>query len=188
MTVGLMNPLAGHPITQPFGITTLVAEPSGYLYTDAHGALKDRGLAFSGAVHHPHVHPAVDVACPIGTPIRAPIKGRIVAQGEYLHTASGAPDGELFTMLQVRPGTILFFTHESKHVAPVGSRVVQGQIIAYSGNSGISTGPHCHWEVRTGSPAANPLGSWDIRYWFRWNPLRCLIGGDLAGASWLVPA
>ena len=40
----------------------------------------------------------------------------------------------------------------------VGQQVAQGQLIAYSGNTGNSTGPHVHFEVRIGGSAVDPMG------------------------------
>ena len=50
------------------------------------------------------------------------------------------------------------YSHMSRIVAAPGSFVRQGQLIGYVGSSGLSTGPHLHYEVHRGGVAVNPLG------------------------------
>jgi len=87
-------------------------------------------------------HHGVDVALPIGTVLTAP------AAGEIFHHGSGASGG--FTLI-VRHADDLFTVYyhlaKSSHL-PKGTKVKRGDPIALSGNSGASTGPHLHWEVR----------------------------------------
>ena len=55
-------------------------------------------------------------------------------------------------------GIVTSYSHMSRTVAEPGSFVRQGQLIGYVGSSGLSTGPHLHYEVyRNGAPV-NPLG------------------------------
>ncbi len=49
------------------------------------------------------------------------------------------------------------YAHNSRLVVRVGQQVKKGQLICYSGNSGISTGPHLHYEVRIGGKPVNPM-------------------------------
>jgi murein DD-endopeptidase MepM/ murein hydrolase activator NlpD len=55
-------------------------------------------------------------------------------------------------------GLATAYGHNTSVVAGVGSSVAQGQLIAYSGNTGNSTGPHVHFEVRVNGAAVDPLG------------------------------
>jgi len=171
---GLLWPIAGHPTTQGFA-GTIKYEPIGYLKSDPGGPRFARKLQFATGVTFEHLHGAIDIGCPIGTPVVAPEAGRIVATSTYPAT------GEHFVMLAIRPGTILFFTHLSKFVAAKGDHVARGETIALSGNSGMSTGPHLHWEVRiTGVADPDFRLSWR---WYKWNPERLRVGGDLAGMA-----
>jgi murein DD-endopeptidase MepM/ murein hydrolase activator NlpD len=50
------------------------------------------------------------------------------------------------------------YAHNSGYASSVGQTVSQGQVIAYSGNTGNSSGPHVHFEVRVNGSAVDPLG------------------------------
>ena len=50
------------------------------------------------------------------------------------------------------------YSHMSRIVVEPGSFVRQGQLIGYVGSSGLSTGPHLHYEVYRGGVAVNPMG------------------------------
>jgi murein DD-endopeptidase MepM/ murein hydrolase activator NlpD len=180
---GLLWPIAGHHTTQRFA-GEHPFEPALFLATDGVGPRRARSRPFPGGVPFKHVHGAIDISCPIGTKVFAPEGGTIVAANRYSET------GENFLMLQIRPGTILFFTHLDvadldKFRRKVGRHVKRGQVIAHSGNTGMSTGPHLHWEVRvTTNPDADVDRSWR---WFKWNPRRLRVGGDLAGMLAILP-
>ena len=87
-------------------------------------------------------HHGVDVACPVGTPLTAP------ADGVILHKGSGASGG--FTLIVKHADdlhTVYYHLQKPSHLLQ-GTRVERGEVIAHSGNTGASTGPHLHWEVR----------------------------------------
>lgn len=96
-------------------------------------------------------HHGVDVAMPIGTPLTAP------ADGVVVHKGSGGSGG--YTLI-VKHADNLFtvYYHLSKpsHLL-VGSRFEHGEVICHSGNTGASTGPHLHWEVRKSRRWGNTL-------------------------------
>ena len=50
------------------------------------------------------------------------------------------------------------YGHNTSVAVGVGQQVAQGQLIAYSGNTGHSTGPHVHFEVRINGSAVDPMG------------------------------
>jgi murein DD-endopeptidase MepM/ murein hydrolase activator NlpD len=180
---GLLWPIAGHHTTQRFA-GEHPFEPALFLATDAVGPRRARSRPFPNSVPFKHLHGAIDIGCPIGTKVFAPEAGKIVAADRYSET------GENYLMLQIRPGTILFFTHLNvkdldRFRAKVGRHVRRGQVIARSGNTGMSTGPHLHWEVRiTTNPDADFRRS---GRWFKWNPRRLRVGRDLAGLRAILP-
>lgn len=87
-------------------------------------------------------HHGVDVAMPVGTPLMAP------ADGKVAHKGSGASGG--FTLIvEHAPDLFTVYYHLAKPSAlPVGAEVFEGDLIAFSGNTGASTGPHLHFETR----------------------------------------
>ena len=87
-------------------------------------------------------HHGVDVAMPVGTELRAPADGVIVHKGQ------GASGG--ITLIVKHADdlfTVYYHLAKPSHLLK-GTRVERGEVIAHSGNTGRSTGPHLHWEVR----------------------------------------
>lgn len=97
-------------------------------------------------------HRGIDYAAPTGTPVRATAVGRVLALG---------PDGGYGNRVIVNHGgkyeTV--YGHLSKFEPGLrdGSRVEQGQIIGYVGSTGLSTGPHLHYEFRVDGSHRDPL-------------------------------
>jgi murein DD-endopeptidase MepM/ murein hydrolase activator NlpD len=87
-------------------------------------------------------HHGVDVALPVGTPLTAPADGVVVKKGN-------GPSGGVTLILQHEDNlhTVYYHLQKPSHLAK-GAQVKRGDLIAYSGNTGASTGPHLHWEVR----------------------------------------
>jgi murein DD-endopeptidase MepM/ murein hydrolase activator NlpD len=97
-----------------------------------------------------HTHAGVDIAVPIGTPVRAPAAGVIIESGEVQGY------GQAIYIDHGR-GTITRLGHLSQREVAVGQQVEAGQVIALSGNTGHSTGPHLHFEVRQGGRPVDPF-------------------------------
>jgi murein DD-endopeptidase MepM/ murein hydrolase activator NlpD len=53
-------------------------------------------------------------------------------------------------------GIVTVYAHNSENLVAVGQSVKKGEIIAYMGSTGFSTGPHCHYEVRVNGSTVNP--------------------------------
>lgn len=90
------------------------------------------------------IHQGVDISAPIGTPVFSPVKGRIMAV--HNHTQGGLTAIVGSDCQGLRFG----FCHLSSVELPVGADVERGQMVARSGNSGRSTGPHLHYSVKCG--------------------------------------
>jgi murein DD-endopeptidase MepM/ murein hydrolase activator NlpD len=179
---GLLWPIAGDPKTNQQFDGDHPLEPAGFLIRDGTGPRRARSRRFPDAVRFEHLHGGVDIDCEPGTPVRAPEAGRIVVAGTYEKT------GEHFMMLQIKPGTVLFFTHLrplNEFDAQEGQHVERGVQIARSGRSGHVTGPHLHWEVRV-TKRRHPRPRRSSR-WFKWNPERLRVDGDLAGLPAIQP-
>lgn len=105
-------------------------------------------------------HTGIDFGVPSGTPIYAP------ADGVAYFTNNGYNGGYgIMVKLEHSFGFATFYAHLSRIVVQKGEFVRRGQLIAYSGNSGRSTGPHLHYEVRHLSQDLNPRAfvEWTMR-------------------------
>jgi murein DD-endopeptidase MepM/ murein hydrolase activator NlpD len=94
-------------------------------------------------------HPGIDLAAATGTPIYAPADGKIVYAGRYpvRQSVSWWRYGNL---VAVRHGDrfISLFGHCDSLAVRVGQKVAQGEVLGTVGNTGWSTSPHLHYEVR----------------------------------------
>jgi murein DD-endopeptidase MepM/ murein hydrolase activator NlpD len=110
---------------------------------------------FSRARFHPILHlsrphEGIDVAAPYGAPVVAPAAGvvlRISRQTGY----------GLVLEIDHGNGIETKYAHLSRVVVRPGQRVTRGQPIAAVGNSGLSTGPHLHYEVHVNGRVVDPL-------------------------------
>ena len=93
-----------------------------------------------------HGHNGVDLAAPIGTPIKASADGTVIVSKE------GGWNGGYgnYVVIQHGNGTQTLYAHTYQNLVKVGAQVTQGQNIALLGNTGKSTGPHVHFEIRNG--------------------------------------
>lgn len=97
----------------------------------------------------PGRHPGIDIAVPEGTHIRASGAGRVVEVGE------NGVYGK-FVRLRHRDGYETMYGHASRVLVSEGAAVAQDQVIALSGNTGLSTAPHLHFEVRKDGEPVDP--------------------------------
>lgn len=95
------------------------------------------------------MHNGIDLAAPVGTPIRAADGGTVVQAG--YHSTYG-----YVVKINHGNGFESIYAHCSKLLVGQGTRVYKGQVIANVGNTGRSTGPHCHYEIQKGGNPVNP--------------------------------
>lgn len=97
-------------------------------------------------------HRGVDVAAPSGTPIVAARAGTV--------TYAGWSNRGYGYLVRVRHagGAESWYAHASRIFVSVGESVGQGQSVGLIGSTGISTGPHLHFELHVGGSAIDPLG------------------------------
>lgn len=95
-------------------------------------------------------HKGIDIAVSVGTTVRASSGGTVIAAGWI----SGYGNA---VYIQHENGIVTRYGHLSRILVSVGETVVQGETIARSGNTGNSTGPHLHFEMRVNGEAVNPL-------------------------------
>ena len=96
------------------------------------------------------MHEGIDIAVPEGTPVRSAKGGTVIlasyygGYGNYICVDHGG-------------GLSTCYAHLSGYASSTGQRVSRGQVIGYSGNTGSSTGPHLHFEVRINGAAQDPM-------------------------------
>ncbi|MCL2197892.1 MAG: M23 family metallopeptidase [Defluviitaleaceae bacterium] len=95
-------------------------------------------------------HDGIDIAVPTGTQIVAPKAGEVIASGF-------CPGFGYFMRLSHENNYISFYGHLSRRVAALGDFVSQGEHVAYSGNTGQSTGPHLHFGIFRNGQFIDPL-------------------------------
>jgi septal ring factor EnvC (AmiA/AmiB activator) len=107
----------------------------------------DRLSPFTGGVM---MHNGIDIATRMDTPVMAPATG-IVSYAGY-HNGLGK-------MVRINHGYGIqtVYGHLSKVNTQAGRRVKRGDVIAYVGSTGLSTGPHLHYEVVVNSIPVNPI-------------------------------
>lgn len=95
-------------------------------------------------------HKGIDISVPVGTAIVASKAGTVVTSA-YSSSAGN------YIALSHGDGVYTYYMHCSSLSVSVGTTVSQGQQIALSGNTGVSTGPHLHFAVYAGGAYVNPL-------------------------------
>ncbi len=95
-------------------------------------------------------HEGLDIAVPTGTNVKASAAGTV-------KRAFNNGDYGLFVEIDHGNGWITRYGHNSKLLVKAGDKVSAGQVIALSGSTGHSTGPHCHFEIRKSGVPKDPL-------------------------------
>ncbi len=95
-------------------------------------------------------HGGIDIAVPVGTSVKAAAAGKVIE--------SGWMDGFGYgVVIDHGQGVTTWYGHNSKLLVKVGDRVRQGQVIARSGNTGVSTGPHVDFRIKVNGETLNPV-------------------------------
>lgn len=94
-------------------------------------------------------HPGIDIAAPVNTPVVATASGTVARAG------TDPVYGE-YLLLRHEENFSTLYGHNALLLVNEGDAVERGETIAYSGNSGRSTAPHLHYEVRRGRQAVDP--------------------------------
>ncbi len=95
-------------------------------------------------------HEGLDLRAHVGTPVFACHPGKVLYSGKRIRGY-----GNLI-VLQHPSGIVTVYAHNSRNLVRTGQVLRQGSRIAFSGNTGRSTGPHLHFEVRDGTAPVNP--------------------------------
>ena len=97
------------------------------------------------------MHEGIDLAVPNGTPVVASAAGVVIVAGWM------GGYGNL-VVVDHGGGIATAYAHNSGFAVSVGQGVAAGQVVAYSGSTGHSSGPHVHFEVRVNGSAVDPMG------------------------------
>jgi murein DD-endopeptidase MepM/ murein hydrolase activator NlpD len=105
---------------------------------------------FHPILHLSRPHEGIDVAAPMGAPVVAPASGQVIFAG--VERGYG-------NVLQIDHGNgiVTKFAHLSRIGVRTGDRVTRGQTVAAVGNTGLSTGPHLHYEIHVNGRVVDPL-------------------------------
>jgi len=129
-----IKPVLAYPLALP----ALQIDPWGWRYSESRGAWR--------------MHTGVDFAAPAGTPVLAALAGRVV----LAEVLSGYG---LTVVLDHGQGLQTLYAHLQVIAVPVGSPIEQGGVLGQVGMTGVATGPHLHFELRslaTGALAHDP--------------------------------
>ena len=109
------------------------------------------GMRFHPILGYSRMHQGIDYGAPMGAPIVAATDGTVSFSG--WHGGHG-------NYVQIRHAGNMGtgYAHMSRIIAHVGDHVRAGQLIGYVGSTGLSTGPHLHFEVFKNNVAINPAG------------------------------
>ncbi len=97
-----------------------------------------------------HFHPGIDIACAVGTPVLS------TAAGVVSYIGYDSTYGKLL-VIQHNDSVSTVYGHNDTVLVKVGQDVLTGSRVALSGNTGISTAPHLHYEVRINNQPINPI-------------------------------
>ena len=100
-------------------------------------------------LHERRPHEGMDISAPGGTPIIAPAGGivtRVTAEGGYGNVVEVDHGNGIWTR----------YAHCSRIIVRQGQHVDRGQMIATVGNTGLSVGPHLHYEIHVNGVAVDP--------------------------------
>jgi len=115
----------------------------------SHGARRDYLDPAGNTLAHSQ-HGGIDIAAPWGTPILAPAAGTVAFAGRWSIRGN-------VVVLDHGTGVHTVHGHMMNFAVAPGQTVASGQPVGYVGSTGLSTGPHLHWEVRVNGVAVEPL-------------------------------
>lgn len=132
---GPIAPSAGAPGVLAWPVTGTITSPFGY-----------RRSPFGGGMEF---HQGLDIAAPMGTTITAAAAGTVISAGWYGGYGN-------YILIDHGGGMATGYGHCSQIFVQVGQKVQKGQAIGAVGSTGMSTGPHVHFEVRLNGKPVDP--------------------------------
>jgi murein DD-endopeptidase MepM/ murein hydrolase activator NlpD len=143
------------PVAPPIRarLASVVAESAIGLSLPRHWPLDEAGYITRGQVKaggREEAHPGIDIAVPVGNLVRA-------SGGAIVRQAGQDPEYGLFALLEHPDEYQSMYGHLSRILVTPGVTVAAGEVIGLSGNSGRSTAPHLHFEVRQRALSLDPM-------------------------------
>jgi len=132
----------------------LAREQDAYRVTPAGWPAPGRISSVFGMREHPRyggrkLHTGIDITMPVGTPLHA------TADGVVSFADRSGGNGNIVVVEHGRSLSTVY-AHNTRNVVKAGQAVKRGEVIAYSGSTGVSTGPHVHYEVWRNGQSVNP--------------------------------
>jgi len=108
-----------------------------------------RVYQYSNGNRDTSIHAGVDIGVPTGTRVTACGAGRVILAGMRVTTGNSV-------VIEHAPGIYSLYYHMDSISVQEGAMVETGELLGLSGSTGISTGPHLHWEVRVSTENTDP--------------------------------
>lgn len=137
----------------------------------AGNASVSQGYGVQNSMYEHGYHDGLDIAVPVGTAVSALTSGTVVFAGD-----AGA-DG-MRVGIRMPNGKVYYYGHLSKLNVEVGDKVTRGQVVAKSGDTGRTTGPHVHFELDRNRDGT---GDSPLAFLQRWSGGKAISNG--AGGS-----
>jgi murein DD-endopeptidase MepM/ murein hydrolase activator NlpD len=94
-------------------------------------------------------HGGIDIAAAVGSPVHAPAPGTVIFAGRH-------PEFGVLLLIDHGQAITSLYGHLSRLNVAVNQRVERGSLLAWSGNTGRSSGPHLHYEIQVNGQPVNP--------------------------------
>ena len=134
-----------------YSYSSLEGDYSGEHPTRIFGWPVEHGVVSSGfGIRNGTMHDGVDIAAPVGTPVHAAESGTVIYSGRLRGYGN-------VVIIRHDDHYVTVYGHDENNFAREGDSVARGQVIGRLGDSGRTTGPNLHFEVRRDNVARNPL-------------------------------
>ena len=127
----------------------LMVKPLAVPWRETAGFADERRYLYDGGGSDSILHGGIDLGAKEGSDVFACAAGRVVFADRRIVTGNTI-------VIEHLPGLFSLYMHLSSIGVAEGQEIDQGRVIGRVGSTGLSTGPHLHWEMRIGSVSVNP--------------------------------